>query len=142
MSAEKNKALVRRAVEYWNQRDLDGYYSLLAPEYVEHLPDRDVPLEQLGQYAGAFFNAFPDIKFSIEDIVAEGDTVAVRIRWQGTHRGIFMGMTPSGKKIDITNAIFIKIAKGKWIEFWNVTDVDLLHQIEISGKQTINKDCE
>ena len=129
MSAEENKALVRHVVEYWNQRDLDGYLSLLAPEYVEHLPDGDVRLEELKQYAGTFFNAFPDIKFTIEDIVAEGDMVAVRIRWRGTHRGEFMGISPSGNKINITNAIFIKIANGKWREFWNVTDVGLLRQI-------------
>ena len=130
MSAEKNKTLVRRVVEYWNQRDLEGYLSVLAPEYVEHLPDGDVPLEELGKYAGNFFNAFPDIKFSIEDMVAEGDKVAVRIRWQGTHRGVFMGIAPSGKKIDVTNTIFIKIANGKWVEFWNVTDVGLFRQTE------------
>ena len=129
MSAEENKALVRRVVEYWNQRDLESYFSVLAPEYVEHLPKGDVPLEELKQYAGTFFNAFPDIKFSIEEIVAEGDTVAVRMRWQGTHRGVFMGIPPSGKKIDITNALFIKTANGKWVEFWNVTDIGLRNQI-------------
>jgi steroid delta-isomerase-like uncharacterized protein len=129
MSAEENKVLIRRVVEYWNQRDLDGYFSILAPEYVEHLPDGDVPLEELKKYAGTFFNAFPDIKFSIEDIVAEEDMVALRIRWQGTHRGIFMGVPPSGKNIDVTNAIFVKIAKGKWVEFWNVTDASLILQI-------------
>ena len=129
MSAEENKALVRRVVEYWNQRDLESYFSVLAPEYVEHLPDGDVRLEELKQYAGNFFNAFPDIKFSIEEIVAEGDTVAVRMRWQGTHRGVFMGIPPSGKKIYITNALFIKTANGKWVEFWNVTDIGLRNQI-------------
>jgi steroid delta-isomerase-like uncharacterized protein len=129
MSTEENKALIQLAVEYWNQRDLDGYFSLLAPKYIEHLPDRDVPLAELKQYAGTFFNAFPDIKFAIEDIVAEEDMVALRIRWQGTHRGIFMGVPPSGKNIDVTNAIFVKIAKGKWVEFWNVTDASLILQI-------------
>ena len=129
MSVEDNKALIYNVVEYWNQRDLDSYFSILAPEYVEHLPDVDVPLEELGKYSETFFNAFPDIKFSIEDMVTEGDMVGVRIRWQGTHRGVFMGIQPSGKKIDITNAIFIKIARGKWTEFWNVTDANLVHQL-------------
>lgn len=129
MTTEGNKALVRRVVKYWNQRDLDSYFSVLAPEYVEHLPDGDVPLEELKKYSETFFKAFPDIKFEIEDIIAKGDTVAVRIRWRGTHRGIFMGIQPSGRKIDINNAIFIKMTKGKWTEFWNVTDAGLIRQI-------------
>lgn len=129
MSVEDNKALIYRVVEYWNERDLDSYFSVLDPEYVEHLPDGDVPLEELRKYSETFFNAFPDIRFSIEDIVAEGDMIVVRIRWQGTHHGIFMGIQPSGKKIDITNAIFIKISQGKWTEFWNVTDAGLIRQL-------------
>ena len=129
MSIEENKALVRRAYELANRRELDAFFELLAPEYVEHLPTGDKSLEQVKQYAGTVFEAFPDIHFTIEDMVAEGDKVAVRVTWRGTHKGVFMDIAPTGNKIDITNANIIKIAAGKWVEFWNVTDVRLIQQL-------------
>ena len=129
MSIEENKALVHRAYELVNRRELDAFFELLAPEYVEHLPIGDKSLEQVKQYAGTVFGAFPDIHFTIEDMVAEGDKVAVRVTWRGTHKGVFMDITPTGNKIDITNANIIKIAAGKWVEFWNVTDVRLMQQL-------------
>jgi steroid delta-isomerase-like uncharacterized protein len=129
MSIEDNKALVRRVVDFWNRRDLDAFFNILAPEYVEHLPTGDVLLEQLKQYSATFFDAFPDITLSIEQMVAEADMVAARIRWRGTHRDTFMGIPPTGKKFDIVNAIFIKVVRGKWVEFWNVTDINLMQQL-------------
>jgi steroid delta-isomerase-like uncharacterized protein len=129
MSIEENKALVQRVVGFWNRRELDAFFNVLAPDYIEHLPDGDVPLQQIKQYASTFFTAFPDIVFTIENMVADGDMVAVRINWRGTHRGTFMGFSATGKKIDITNAIFIKILENKWVEFWNVTDMRLVKQL-------------
>jgi predicted ester cyclase len=129
MSIEENKALVQRVVGFWNRRELDAFFNVLAPDYIEHLPDGDVSLPQIKQYASAFFTAFPDIVFTIENMVADGDMVAVQINWKGTHRGTFMGFSPTGKKIDITNAIFIRILENKWVEFWNVTDMRLVKQL-------------
>ena len=63
MTIEENKALVRRAYELANRRELDAFFELLAPEYVEHLPTGDISLEQLKQYANTFFESFPDIHF-------------------------------------------------------------------------------
>jgi steroid delta-isomerase-like uncharacterized protein len=129
MSINENKALVRRVVELWNRRDMDAFFNILAPEYVEHLPTGDVSLKQLKQYAHTFFAAFPDISITINDMVAEGDKVAVLVNWRGTHKGEYMGIPPTGKKIDITVAMLIKIAAGRWVEFWNVTDLRLAQQL-------------
>jgi predicted ester cyclase len=131
MSIEENKALVQRVVGFWNRRELGAFLNVLAPDYIEHLPDGDVSLQQIKQYASTFFTAFPDIVFTIENMVADGDMVAVRINWRGTHRGTFMGFSPTGKKIDITNAIFIRILESKWVEFWNVTDMRLVKQLGV-----------
>ena len=120
---------MRRAYELANRRELDAFFELLAPDYVEHLPTGDKSLEQVKQYTGTVFEAFPDIHFTIEDMVAEGDKVAVRVTWKGTHKGVFMDIAPTGNKIDITSANIIKIAAGKWVEFWNVTDVRLMQQL-------------
>jgi steroid delta-isomerase-like uncharacterized protein len=129
MSIEENKALVHRIIKLWNSRELDAFFEFLAPKYIEHLPDGDISLEQLKQFANKFFAAFPDISFTIKDMIAEGDKVAVLINWRGTHQGEYMGVPPTGKKIDITNANVIKIVGGKWVEFWNVTDMRLIQQL-------------
>ena len=128
---EENRALVRRAYELANRRELDAFFELLASGYVEHLPTGDKSLEQVKQYAGTILDAFPDIHFTIEDMVAEGDIIAVRVNWKGTHKGVFMDIAPTGNKIDITNANVIKIAGGKWVEFWNVTDIRLMEQLGV-----------
>jgi steroid delta-isomerase-like uncharacterized protein len=135
MSIKENKALVRRVIELWNKRDMDAFFDVLAPEYVEHLPTGDVTLKQLKQYAHTFFAAFPDIRITIEDMVAEGDKVAVWVNWKATHQGEYLGIPPTGKKIDITVAMIIKIAGGRWSEFWNVTDVRLMQQLGVIPKE-------
>ena len=129
MSIKANKALVRRVIDFWNQRELEEFFNILAPEYIEHLPTGDVSLEQLKNYAHTFFTAFPDIHITEKDMVAEGDKVAILVNWRATHRGEYMGIPPTGKKINITVAFLIKIVAGRWVEFWNVTDVGLIQQL-------------
>jgi len=129
MSIKENKALVQHAVECFNRRDLEAFFAVLAPEYVEHLPSGDVPLKQLKKYAGTFFSAFSDINITVKDMVAEGDEVFVLTNWKATHRGEYLGIPATGKKIDITVAWIIKISGGKWVEFWNVTDIQLAQQL-------------
>jgi steroid delta-isomerase-like uncharacterized protein len=134
MSIAQNKALVRRVVELWNRRDTDAFFKLLTPEYIEHLPTGDISLEQLKKYAPRFFTAFPDIRITINDMVAEGDKVAVLVNWKATHQGEYMGIPPTGKKIDIAVAMIIKIVGGRWVEFWNVTDIRLAQQLGVIPK--------
>jgi len=126
---------VRRVVELWNRRDMDAFFKLLAPEYVEHLPTGDISLEQLKHYAPKFFTAFPDISITINDIVAEGDKVSALVNWKATHQGEYMGIPPTGKKIDITVAMIIKIVGGRWVEFWNVTDIRMAQQLGAVPRQ-------
>lgn len=116
MSIKENKALVRHVVELWNRRDMDAFFKVLAPEYIEHLPTGDVSLAQLKKYAHTFFTAFPDISITINDMVAEGDEVAVMMTWR-------MIQKATGKKTDMTNAHIIKISTGKLMEAWSVIDV-------------------
>lgn len=129
MSTKENKALIKHVVDLWNRHDMEGFFKLCAPEYIEHLPTGDITLEQLKQYAPKFFNAFPDIHIIIKDMVAEGDKVAVLVNWKATHKGKYMGIPATNKKIDISVAMLIRIISGKWVEFWNVTDIGLAKQL-------------
>ena len=120
MSLEENKAIVRRFVEAYNNQNLDLFDDLLAPDYVDHTSK--VGREGLKQLMNMAFNAFPDLHETIEDIIAEGDKVWVRLTYTGTHTGEFMGIAPTGKKITAMAVAIYRIVNGKLSEYWNVTD--------------------
>ncbi len=128
MSLEENKAIVRRFIEAYNERKLDIIDQLAAPNYVDHT--NKVGKEGLKQLFEGGFTAFPDWHETIEDIIAEGDKVWVRLSYTGTHKGQFMGLAPTGKKIASKAVDIYRIANGKLAEYWNVTDnVNIFKQI-------------
>jgi steroid delta-isomerase-like uncharacterized protein len=121
MSLEENKAIVRRWIEAYNKRNLDVFDEFIAPDYFDHT--NQVDREGLKQLFNMGFQAFPDWHETIEDIVAEGDKVWVRLTYEGTHTGEFFGVAPTGKKITGMNSIDIyRITNGKLVEYWNVRD--------------------
>ena len=136
MSLEENKAVVRRFVEAYNKRKLDLIDDFVAPDYVDHT--NKVDREGLKRLFVMGLNAFPDWHETIEDIIAEGDKVWVRLAYTGTHRGEFMGLAPTCKKITSKAVDIYRIVNGKLAEYWNVTDnVNILKQtgaIEITEK--------
>jgi C-1 hydroxylase len=139
-SLEENKAIVRRFIEAYNERKLDLIDDFVAADYVDH--SNNVDREGLKQLFAMGLNAFPDWHEAIEDIIAEGDKVWVRLAYTGTHKGEFMRLPPTGKKIMSKAVDIYRIANGKLAEYWNVTDnVNIFKQvgaIEVTekGKQT------
>jgi len=119
---EENKELVRRHFEYQNRRQGDAAYELISPELVFHMPNGDMSVKQGREFDAMLMTAFPDITFTIEDIIAEGDKVAFRVTLKGTHLGEFMGHAPTGKKIEITNSNWFRVSDGKLVEFWATSD--------------------
>ena len=127
MSLEENKAIVRRWIEAYNKRNLD-FDEFIAPDYVDHT--NKVGREGLKQLFAMGLKAFPDWHETIEDIIAEGDKVWVRLSYTGIHKGEFMGFPPTGKKIASKAVDIYRIVNGKLAEYWNVTDnVDIFKQI-------------
>ncbi len=139
MSPENNKAIVRGFIDSYNNRNLDLIDDFVAADYIDHT--NNVGRDGLKQLINMGLNAFPDWNEVMEDIIAEGDKVWVRIAYTGTHTGQFMGLPATGKKI-ISRAVDIyRIVDGKLAEYWNVTDnVNILKQtgaIEITEKGKI-----
>lgn len=100
--------------------------------YVTHGHGIDLPSGPDGfkQLVSVFRKAFPDVQFSIEDQIAEGDKVATRWTSRSTHKGEFMGIPPSGKAVVITGISIIQVAAGKIIESWNNWDrMGMMQQI-------------
>jgi len=124
MSVERNKALVRRLVEAWNTRNWAVFDEVMAPDYVDHYallglkPGREAYKE--AQISTT--NAFPDFQFTIEDMIAEGDKVVVRLTFSGTHRGEFAGIAPTGKRVTYTHIRILRVVRGKFVEDWGFSD--------------------
>jgi predicted ester cyclase len=122
MSAEENKALVRREQEeLWNYTgNLDAAEELFAPDHAE----------AARQEAADFRRGFPDVVSTIEDLIAEGDKVVARWRSRATHRGEYMGIPSTGKEVEFTGISVYRIEGGKIAESWNSEDqFGLMRQI-------------
>jgi steroid delta-isomerase-like uncharacterized protein len=133
MSAADNKALIRRFLAaLWEQRHPAAVEAWLAPYYQRHLSPRTLPLprEAFTQRLARFYAAFPDTQGTIEDMVAEGDRVVVRVTLHATHRGVFQGMAPTGQHVTVSLVEILRIEDGKIVESWGGLDLgDLLHQL-------------
>jgi predicted ester cyclase len=121
MSLEENKTIVRRFIEAYNQQNLDSLDEFVAQDYVDHT-NQIRGLESLKQLMNMGIKAVPDWHETIEDIIAEGDKVWVRLAYTGTHTGEGFGLAPTGNKITAMAVDIYRIVNGKLAEYWNVTD--------------------
>ena len=134
MSTEQNKALVRQMVEeVFNRGNTSVVDKFMAPDFVEReeLPP-GIPRGREGveQMVTMFRSAFPDFKFTIDDLVAEGDKVVIRSTWSGTHKGEFMGIPPTGKRVSFGVIDILRMAEGKCVEHWGQMDsMGLMQQL-------------
>ena len=122
MSLEENKAVVRSLYEVANKGNPDLLDELVAPDFVDYT-NQIRGLESLKEFGRAFLGGFPDLHWTIEDIIAEGDKVWVRTTITGTHKGEYRGIAPTGKKITVRAVDIWRIADGKIIECWAVDDL-------------------
>jgi C-1 hydroxylase len=120
MSLEKNKSLVRGFIDAYNARKLDLVDDFVSPEYIDH--EKNIGREGLKQLIAMGINAFPDWHETVEDIIAERDKVWVLLSYTGTHKGEFMGLSPTGRKTTSKAVDIYRIVDGKLAEYWNVTD--------------------
>ena len=120
MSLEENKAIVHRFIEAYNKHDLSAFDDFVASDYVDHT--NKVDREGLKQLFAMAFKAFPDWHETIEDIIAEGDKVWIRVKTTGTHTGEFMGIAPTGKKVTTMMVDIYRIVNGKHVEGRFITD--------------------
>ena len=131
--SEENKTLVREFVEVCQTRhDLDRLSDFISPEFVNHTvqPPFAPTFEGAKQLHEMLIAAFPDMRFVIRDMVAEGDKVVTYKTLQGTHQGDFMGIPPTGKRIECDVIDIMRIADGKCLEHWHVMDqLGLMMQI-------------
>lgn len=121
MSSEANKRILRRFFEeLFNTGDLSVADEIVALDYVNHntIPGEPYGREGLKAFVTLLRTAFPDIHFTIDDQLAEGDKVATRLHFTGTHQGDFAGVPATGKSVNVTAINVQRVANGQIQETW------------------------
>ena len=137
MSEQENKRLVRRFIdEVWNQRKIDLADELIASDCITHQLRSPADTagsprspEAVKQEAAAWLAAFPDLHLALEQMIAANDLVVSRCTIHGTHRGgDWMGIAPTGRKIEVPMIVIHRIDGGKIVEDWVLIGSLLLFQ--------------
>jgi predicted ester cyclase len=135
MSSEQNKAIIRRFVEEGiNQSNESVFLDLLIPDVVDHYARPGLPPGRMGWnvFRKLFRAAFPDGCWELDDIVAEGDFVAARASFTGTHMGEFFGIPATGRRVRIGSMYICRFENGKIVERWaNSDDLGMLRQLGV-----------
>ena len=125
------KTLVLRHFERAAERDLEGAAELYASDIKFHgLAPQALDRAGWKQAMTGFATAFPDARFTVDEVVAEGDRVVVRHTLRGTHKGDFQGIPPTGRPIAVTGIVVYRVAGGQIVEAWlNADFLGLLQQL-------------
>jgi predicted ester cyclase len=119
MSGQDNKAIIRRGFEAMNSQDLSVVEQIMAPGYVNHdMPAPAPGPEGFKQVLGAFFSAFPDMHITLEAQLGDGDLVANRGTFTGTHQGEFMGIPATGRQVAVNFMDMWRLEDGQAVENW------------------------
>ncbi|TET85665.1 MAG: hypothetical protein E3J37_01425, partial [Anaerolineales bacterium] len=129
-----NTALVLYLVEkFWNQKNVNVLGETHSPDSIAHnpiIPGQPLPFDFYKQACLIYISAFPDMKVTTEDIIAEGDKVVIRWTATGTHQGELMGIPASGKQVTWTGMTIYRFADGKIVESWWAYDaLGMMQQI-------------
>lgn len=126
---EENKAVARRWFEEgWNKHNLDKVDEFFTANFVSH--SLGFGFEEWKQFVSTALIAFPDIHFTVEDQIAEGDKVTTRWTYRATHQGEFMGIPATGKQVTVTGMNISRHENGKYVEDWGNWDgLGLLQQL-------------
>lgn len=133
MSLEENKAIARQFYKLIETGDLDLADEVVAEDYVNHnaLPGQTSGLAGYKEAISALRASVPDIQYTIDDQIAEGDKVLTRYRATGTHQGEFLGVPASGKPLTFRALVLQRVVNGKIQESW--LEMDMLGLMQQMG---------
>jgi predicted ester cyclase len=123
--AERNKAVVSQIFTAgWNRQQLEEISQYIHPQMAFHFRGETIrtgPTE-LQALIAAWHRAFADLNFEIRDLLAEGERVAVRLRFRGTHVGEWKGIAPTNRQVTVTEMMFFRFEDGRLVEAWEDYD--------------------
>ena len=133
MDASAYKTMVRSLFdEVLNRGRLALIDNCFADDFVEHNPSpgQGPGREGVKHRIQALRDAFPDVRFVVDEIVGENDIVAVRYRWEGTHSGTFLGIPATGRRAAVRGMDFYRFKNGRVAEHWdNMDELSMLTQL-------------
>ncbi|MDP9356442.1 MAG: ester cyclase [Chloroflexota bacterium] len=140
-TVEKNKDLIRRVIDRaFNHGDLDIVAEVLADDYLDHAAGPGAPrgLEGFRGFVVAFRATLPDVVVTVEDLVAEGDRVALRVTWRGTQLGPLGSVPATGLPVEFVGYHVYRVEDGKLTEHWGLQDdLGLLLQLGVIASQAV-----
>jgi predicted ester cyclase len=130
MEGEQKKAQIERTFDAFNRRAFDELDEIFHPDYVDHTPMGDLEgVPAFKEYVRGWLDAFPDGRFELSNVIVEGDLAAWQPRFIGTNTGSLMGMSPTGKPVDVLGLHMGRFSEdGRPIEHWVGNDMMLLMQ--------------
>ncbi len=133
---EQNKELAQKIFEAWGKGDFETFKGFLAPDAVYFSPSissKPISREEQIEMGKILRKCFPDINWSMEELIAEGDRVITRWVFRGTHEGEFMGIPATGNKVEVSGIIISRIENGKVIE--DREEIDQLGMMQQLGME-------
>ena len=132
MPAQDNKAAVRRFYEELiNGKNLEIIDELLTADSVDHTFGSQ-GVEASKQFFGMLFQAFPDLRAEVHDVIAEGELAAARVTYSGSHEGEFIGIPATGRQARVSGVDFFRMQDGRQAEHWGGPDMaSLLQQLGV-----------
>ena len=138
MTVEANKQTMHRFTEFINTASDKMATELISPNAIFYVPGRPEPLKGPDGYLeiiGMMRSGFPDIQWTLEEMIAEDERVAARFTMRGTHQGTFFGVPPTGNKIKVQAMNFYRLSGGQFVEERGQPDLlALLQQIGAAPK--------
>jgi predicted ester cyclase len=137
--SETNKALIETLMARMNAHDLEGACALAAEGLVNHAA---IPEAQgragLERIARKVLSAFPDVKYEVKDLFAEGDRVVCRARMSGTHKGDLqfknLPLAATGRRVEADQIAIYRISEGRVVEYWSLRDdLAFMRQLGVMG---------
>ena len=122
---EQLKDAYRQIIDAITRGDAEGLDELMAPEIVDHnpIPNQAPGRDGFKQWMAAARNAFPDLRGTVEDLIVEGDRVAARTTWHGTHRGEFVGVGATGRRVSFSAFHLVRFSQDRAVEWWGTADL-------------------
>ncbi|AHG02406.1 hypothetical protein HALLA_21105 (plasmid) [Halostagnicola larsenii XH-48] len=133
------KEVARRYVEVvWNEGNIEEMDEVLTEQQVYHDPtdDGEEPLSEFKEFVQGYHRAFPDLSFSVDRYIAEGDLVSFWGQATGTHQGSFMGIEPTGNRIDLMGINVVRVIDGKVAERW--ANFDIFGMLQQLGRDPLS----
>src|ERR687898_2331088 len=125
MPTEEHKTAYRRIIEAVNAGDSDALDALFTADMVDHnpIPGQVPGLAGFKQWMATARRSFPDLRGTVEHVLAEGDLVAGRVTWRGTQAGAFVGVAPTGRFVAFEAYHIARFEGGKVVEWWGTADI-------------------